>query len=221
MTKKLSLEVMPLKIYEKIVEELRNVYHVEYETRLFAVRSSAAGEDSEEMSAAGQMKTYLGVKGLENIATAVMKCWASQFHFIAVEYKRGYGQLINSPMAVVIQEMVNCDSAGVMFTCDPYTGDERKIVITSNYGLGETVVSAESEPDTVELSVDLSGNSPLKSRKVKGVEKVVIGSKSKCIKVNDEGEGTIEVDMKTLSNKCSISEEFATELGNIGLTVRF
>jgi len=40
-------------------------------------------------------------------------------------------------MAVVIQEMVNCDSAGVIFTCDPISGDERFITITANYGLGE------------------------------------------------------------------------------------
>ena len=66
-----------------------------------------------------------------------MKCWSSQFGFIPVEYKRGYGQLINSPMAVVIQEMVNCDSEGVIFTCDPISGDERFITITANYGLGE------------------------------------------------------------------------------------
>lgn len=66
-----------------------------------------------------------------------MKCWASQFDIIAVEYKRNYGQLINCPMAVVVQEMVSCDVAGVMFTCDPLTGDERDIVITCNYGLGE------------------------------------------------------------------------------------
>ncbi len=66
-----------------------------------------------------------------------MKCWSSQFAFVPIEYKRGYGQLINSPMAVVIQEMVNCDSAGVIFTCNPISGDERLITITANYGLGE------------------------------------------------------------------------------------
>ena len=68
-----------------------------------------------------------------------MKCWASQFTFNAVEYKRNYGQPINSEMAVVIQQMVDCDSSGVIFTCDPVTGDERSITITANYGLGEVI----------------------------------------------------------------------------------
>ena len=89
------------------------------------------------MSAAGQMTTFLGVRGLDNICSSVMKCWSSQFDFIAYEYKRGYGQTINSPMAVVVQEMVNCESAGVLFTCDPNSGDERILEITANYGLGE------------------------------------------------------------------------------------
>ncbi len=66
-----------------------------------------------------------------------MKCWSSQFAFVPIEYKRGYGQLINSPMAVVIQQMVDCDSAGVIFTCNPINGDERYVTITANYGLGE------------------------------------------------------------------------------------
>jgi phosphoenolpyruvate synthase/pyruvate phosphate dikinase len=75
--------------------------------------------------------------GFDEICESVMKCWSSQFAFVPIEYKRGYGQLINSPMAVVIQEMVNCDSAGVIFTCNPINGDERLITITANYGLGE------------------------------------------------------------------------------------
>ena len=58
------------------------------ETVKFAVRSSACGEDSENMSAAGQMRTFLGVNGLTNIHEAVAKCWASQFSFAAVQYRR-------------------------------------------------------------------------------------------------------------------------------------
>ena len=131
---------LPEIIGKQIETKLKNTFN-DFENKLFAVRSSGASEDSEEMSAAGQMTTYLGVKGLENIKQSVMKCWSSQFSFIAYEYKRGYGQPINSPMAVVIQEMIGCESAGVMFTCDPITGDERVIEITGNYGLGEVLLS--------------------------------------------------------------------------------
>ena len=54
-------------------------------------------------------------------------------------------------MAVVIQEMVNPDAAGVMFTCDPVSGQPGTITITANYGLGESVVSAQADPDTFVL----------------------------------------------------------------------
>ena len=127
---------LPQIIAKQIEEKLKQNFD-SFENKLFAVRSSAASEDSEEMSAAGQMTTYLGVKGIEDIKQSVMKCWSSQFSYIAVEYKKGYGQPINSPMAVVIEEMIACESAGVMFTCDPISGDERLIEITGNYGLGE------------------------------------------------------------------------------------
>lgn len=55
---------------------------------MYAVRSSACGEDSEETSAAGQMETILGVRGRDAIVSAIAKCWASQFSFVAVQYRR-------------------------------------------------------------------------------------------------------------------------------------
>ena len=163
---------MPKNLTERIKDSLQNIFGDNYESIRFAVRSSALSEDSGEMSSAGQMATILGVKGLEAISVAVMKCWSSQFTFIAVEYKRGYGQEINSPMAVVIQEMIDSDTAGVIFTCDPITGDERNVLITANYGIGESVVSALAEPDTIRLSVNIEANSLLNKRFVKGNSKM-------------------------------------------------
>ena len=207
---------LPDFIRREIEDKLRLTFN-EYENRLFAVRSSGASEDSEDMSAAGQMTTFLGVKGLENIYESVMKCWSSQFSHIAVEYKRGYGQLINSPMAVVIQEMVNCDSAGVMFTCDPITGDERVIEITANYGLGESVVSASAEPDTIRLSVDIKSNSLSKKRSVKGIESKTIGAKKTLIRLDENG-GTFEEEIND-KNNCCISDDLILRLGVSGLEV--
>lgn len=135
---------------------------------MFAVRSSACGEDSNDMSAAGLMKTFLGVQGLDNICQSVVNCWASQFSLTAVEYKRGYGLSINSPMAVVVQRMIHCDSAGVAFTCDPVNGNERYVTITANYGVGESVVSALVEPDSIKLEVNVNSNSIKDPRTIKG-----------------------------------------------------
>lgn len=112
---------IPLEIVRELRQEMRLFGDL---SRLrFAVRSSAVGEDSEQMSAAGQMTTLLGVRGSEfdRVVESVAKCWASQFSFTAINYKRQYGQAVASKMAVVIQEMVASQTAGVMFTCDPVT----------------------------------------------------------------------------------------------------
>lgn len=176
-----------------LTEHLRRKLHRifgDFESVRFSVRSSAVGEDGEEMSAAGQMETYLGVKGIESITSCIMKCWSSQFTSIALNYRKNYGQLIDVNMSVVIQEMVNCDSAGVMFTVDPLTGNEKNILITSNYGLGESVVSASAEPDTITLQVDL------KSRSVNGIQSKKIGSKSTQIKLVEREIGSKSTQIK-------------------------
>ncbi|CAG2168221.1 unnamed protein product [Oppiella nova] len=146
-----------------------------------------------------------------------MKCWSSQFSHIAYEYKRGYGQPINSPMAVVIQEMIGCESAGVMFTCDPITGDERFLEITGNYGLGESVVSASSEPDTIKLSVNIESNSLSKRRHINRIESKVIGRKKTLIKLSESG-GTVEEVVSDTSN-CCVSDQDLMRLGDIGLKI--
>lgn len=58
------------------------------ESKRFAVRSSAVGEDSEELSAAGQNETFLGCGSEEQIFKALAKCWASNYAFQSVEYRR-------------------------------------------------------------------------------------------------------------------------------------
>ncbi|CAG2105185.1 unnamed protein product [Medioppia subpectinata] len=210
---------LPVEIKNNIRSQLDILYaNNDFNGQSFAVRSSAAGEDSEEMSAAGQMTTYLGVRGLDEIYDAVLKCWSSQFDFIAVEYKRGYGQDVDSMMAVVIQEMVDCDSAGVLFTCDPVSGDETEIIITGNYGIGESVVSAMSEPDTIRVALNITDNS-FNSRTVKGIKSISIGSKAKAIKMNTSGSGTVEVDTND-ANSCCISNENALKLTNIALEIQ-
>ncbi|KFM60877.1 putative phosphoenolpyruvate synthase, partial [Stegodyphus mimosarum] len=163
------------------------------------------------MSAAGQMDTFLGVSGLNEILHAIKKCWASQFGYIAIQYKRRYGQRLNSPMAVVIQEMVACDVAGVLFTCDPLTGNPAVMTITANYGLGESVVSGSEEPDTIELQRDPEDHLHMKG--------IIIGAKSRKIIVKD-GEGTaLENVSENEKTKCCLSQELVTRLGYLGIEV--
>ena len=115
----------------------------------FAVRSSSISEDGSQASSAGQLDTFLGIQGFQNIYDAVIKCWASSVSCQAVEYRRQNGQLVTENMGVVIQEMVDSDVAGVLFTCNPMDGDETKLVINASYGLGEAVVSGKVTPDSI------------------------------------------------------------------------
>lgn len=98
---------------------------------------TAIGEDSSELSAAGQNATYLGCKTDQDILRALAKCWASPYSYKSVQYRKQHGLPIRCDLAVVIQKMVNAQSAGVLFTCEPATGNPLYMVITSNYGLGE------------------------------------------------------------------------------------
>ncbi|XP_013383866.1 uncharacterized protein LOC106154145 [Lingula anatina] len=126
-----------MEVQGSLVETLVKEFGTQHEEILFAVRSSAVGEDSDEMSAAGQMETFLGIKGIHKVFEAVMKCWASQCTYQAVEYRRQHGQPIKSLMGVVIQEMVQSEASGVLFTQDPLTANPGVITINANYGLGE------------------------------------------------------------------------------------
>jgi pyruvate,water dikinase len=81
-------------VINSTVEHLVKVFGTEYADVPLAVRSSAVGEDGTELSAAGQMETDLGVKGLQQILQAIANCWASQFAFPAVSYRREHGQPI-------------------------------------------------------------------------------------------------------------------------------
>ncbi len=118
-----------------------------------AVRSSAVDEDGSDNSFAGQHDTFLNVKGQENVARAIVRCWASLDGEVAMDYRRQSGLSVENPiMAVVVQQMVPSDIAGVAFSANPITGDLGQVVINSSWGLGESVVSGTVTPDTFTIN---------------------------------------------------------------------
>ena len=114
-----------------------------------AVRSSATAEDLPDASFAGQQDTYLNVKGAETVIAKVKECYASCFTDRAVYYreKQGYDHL-ELALSAVIQMMVFSKAAGVMFTVNVATGDDKNIMIEGAYGLGEYVVQGTVTPDS-------------------------------------------------------------------------
>lgn len=113
-----------------------------------AVRSSATAEDLPLASFAGQQDTYLNVVGEDALLDAVRRCWASLWTDRAVVYRAANDIDPHSVrLAVVIQHMVDAQTAGVLFTADPVTGRRRRAVIDASPGLGEAVVSGAVNPD--------------------------------------------------------------------------
>lgn len=121
---------------------------------LLAVRSSAVGEDGAAASFAGQFDTVLGVRAAGDAAElwdAVRRVWASAFSAHAAAYRARQG---GSPprMAVVIQQMVDAQAAGVAFSADPVRGTPDVAVVSAVFGLGEGLVSGELDADTYRVS---------------------------------------------------------------------
>jgi rifampicin phosphotransferase len=113
-----------------------------------AVRSSATAEDLPEASFAGQQDTYLNVRGLEDLLVAVRDCWASLWTARAMAYRARQGiDPATVSLAVVVQQMVDADAAGVMFTANPSNGRRDETVISAAWGLGESVVSGAVNTD--------------------------------------------------------------------------
>jgi phosphohistidine swiveling domain-containing protein len=113
-----------------------------------AVRSSATVEDLPGMSAAGQHDTYLNVRGEAAVLEAVKRCWSSLWSARAIGYRARLGvEPGEVNIAVVVQQLVLAEAAGVMFTIDPIDGAHDKVVISANWGLGESVVAGDVTPD--------------------------------------------------------------------------
>ncbi len=116
----------------------------------FAVRSSAVGEDSEGISFAGQHATRLNVRGPVALMEAIREVWVSAHSESAAAYRRKLGVGGEPRMAVIIQRLVAPVTSGVLFTINPITGaDER--VVEATWGLGEAVVSGLVTPDSWRL----------------------------------------------------------------------
>ena len=147
-----------------------------------AVRSSATAEDLPDASFAGQQDTFLNVSGASELLDKIKACWASLWSERAVAYRREHGIAdAELAMAVVVQTMVDAEVSGVMFTRNPTGGDE--LVIESNWGLGEFVVSGEITPDHFMISRE-TGNlireTVVSKRKMiarEGVQTVPIGQR--------------------------------------------
>ena len=148
-------EIRQMILCTSLCENLREhitAAYVRLRAPVVAVRSSATAEDLPGHSFAGQYETILGVRSLDACLDAIRRCWASLWTQRAYEYRRRNGiDHRQVEMAVIVQQQIEPDAAGVAFSLDPVTGSRSRIVIESCVGLGDALVSGEVQPDRILL----------------------------------------------------------------------
>jgi rifampicin phosphotransferase len=174
-----------------------------------AVRSSANAEDLPELSFAGQQETFLNVLGQDQVVLAVRDCWASLWTERALTYRHEMG--INHSevaMAVVVQAMVPADSAGVLFTANPVSGQRGEIVINASYGLGEAVVGGTVTPDS--CLIDRASLTIVES---------IIGAKAERIVSRQAGGTVVESVDAASQQRAAVSSEALLKLADLAMQV--
>ena len=171
---------LPPAVREEIVEAYRTLGRGETEP-FVAVRSSATAEDLPDASFAGQHDTFLNVtEGA--LIQRIKECWASLFAERAVHYRNNQGfDHETVDIAVVVQQMVDADKSGVMFTRHPSTG-AAEMIVESAWGLGEAVVSGTVSPD--HYVIDPETGTVL--------EETIADKKQRMVKDSDTGETALE-----------------------------
>lgn len=144
--------------------------------KCYAVRSSAVDEDSGKASFAGVHQSFLNVKK-QDVFAHIDKVYQSAFSPVAMEYRKANGlDTEHIKIAVIIQEMVEADFAGVAFTINPVTNNPDEIVITVTEGLGEKLVDGSVSGSTYLVNagaVRIQGEDILSKRQLKAVLKLI------------------------------------------------
>jgi pyruvate,water dikinase len=197
-----DMEIDILNAYKKLGVEN------DEEDLLVAVRSSATAEDLPEASFAGQQETYLNVKKEVELLKRVKDCWSSLFTPRAIFYRDKQGFAHDKvALAVVVQQMVNSEVSGVMFTSDPVTG-EPTVVIEGGFGLGEAIVGGEIIPDTYHVAQQ---NLQILNKKI---------SKQTWMYTKDKSGKTIKLDLEPELQKVQkLSNENIMKVAKFGIRI--
>ena len=173
-----------------------------------AVRSSATAEDLPDLSFAGQQDTFLNVIGDEALQKAVLDCWSSLWTARAISY-RARNNISHDEVAlsVVVQNMVESEASGVLFTANPLNGRRTETVIDATLGLGEALVSGLVEPD--HYVVDTLNNA---------ITQKFLGSKS--IVISGKSEGGINTQDVDSSQRQAIPDDVILQLAQIGQEIQ-
>ncbi len=182
-----------------------------------AVRSSATAEDMPTASFAGQMETYLNIKGEKELLKVVQKCIASLFTNRAIVYREEKGfDHMKVALSVCVQKMIRSDLAcsGVIFSCHTDSGFADASVITSSWGLGENIVQGKVSPDEFIVYEPLLENyRPIVSKN--------LGAKEWTMIYNPRGKKPVKNirTPKNKRNKFTLTDDEILELGKYSVII--
>ncbi len=155
-----------------------------------AVRSSGA------VSMPGQMESYLNVRRKESVVQKVIQVWGSAFTTRAIAFRLEKGMAMDkAPIGIAVLKMVEAKSAGVVLTVLPTIGDMSKVVVEGNWGLGESVVSGEINPDQFIVDKD------------SGLVESTINRKTKMVIYQASGTITADIPEEIQTKSCVETEE--------------
>ncbi|MTI67341.1 MAG: phosphoenolpyruvate synthase [Firmicutes bacterium] len=206
-SKKIRKLITNLEIPKDIKEDIVNSYKdfsekVNVKNPDVAIRSSATAEDLPDASFAGQQDTYLEISGIEEVLNYVKKCWASLWTSRAIYYRENKGfDHLDVSLSVVVQKMVNSKKSGVMFTANPINNSKKQLMINASWGLGEAVVSGIVTPDEYIVNKD-----------DKNISEKNIADKNVMIVKKENGQGTVEIDVKEYLGYEKVTEECLDDL---------
>ena len=181
----------------------------------FAVRSSSTFEDSKDFSFAGQAESYLNRSSFEDILLSIKNCWASLFspqtllYLLQLKKKNCKISPLNLEIAIIIQQMIEAQVSGVLFTANVINKDQNQILINSTWGLGNTITGGIIIPDSYILS-----------KKEFEILKYEIGEKSKISVPDDNTSSTRLIETNPeLKKESSLTEIQLKQLFDLGNTV--
>ena len=208
---------LPDELQTEIVAAYRDLESRVHPNVAVAVRSSATAEDLPEASFAGQQESYLNVRGIADVLAAVRKVFASLFSDRAIAYRvqKGFGHA-GLALSAGIQQMVRSDlaSSGVMFTLDTESGFRDVVFITAGYGLGETIVQGQVNPDEFYVAkTALNRDQPAIIRRS-------CGSKMQKMIFSSRGSGTQTVAVEaSRQNRFCITDPEAESLARMAVLI--
>lgn len=174
-----------------------------------AVRSSATAEDLPDASFAGQQATFLNISGQENVIKAVQACYASLYEARAIYYRTiNNFDHMKVGIAVPVQNLIDAEFAGIMFTVDPVSQDENKLSIEAGYGLGEAIVLGAVTPDRYIID----------KTTLSIVEKEINSQKWKIVKDAKGGDKHANVP-KDMQKKQKITDNQILALAKLGMMI--